>query len=223
MTDSSMSIQETSIRDCVGPVAFHGMSGAFGEDAVISFGNGRATPVPCTSFSDALDAVLRGDVRWAVIPVWNSTVGRITSACAELQRRRDAIQTVRYIDVPVKLCLVAAVETTVDELRYVASHPAALAQCKRLFARHSQLMACEASDTANAARQLAALITAATARPAGSSLAPWYAALPWSSTRSLGAIASARAARRYRLVVLRENVQDNVTNFTRFAAVRRRE
>jgi prephenate dehydratase len=126
------------------------------------------------------------------------------------------------VDVPVRHCLLALPGTSIADIRYVGSHPAALAQCTRLFAANDALVACAAFDTAGAARELATLGELGDAtRPRTSDT--WYSALAIDGPTRLAAIASADAGRQYGLSILREGVQDNPTNVTRFAVVRAKE
>lgn len=199
-------------------IAYQGIAGAFGEEAVNRLWRAHGIAVPAATFADALDAVQHGATHWAVIPVWNAIVGPIRGACVELHDRRAVLQTIRHVDVEVGLCLLALPGARLCEIRYVGSHPAALGQCGQFFARHPHLARCEAADTASAASEIAQLNRSA--RPFGNNA--WFAGVSFESANSLAAVASRRAAREYGLAILVENIQDARTNFTRFVAVRRR-
>lgn len=196
-------------------VAYQGVAGAFGEEAVHRLWPDGASARPARTFSDALSAVANGDADRAVIPTWNSSIGRVDAACAALDARAATIVRDREIDVPVRHCLLALPGTSIDGLRYVGSHPAALAQCAGLFGGAHGLVACDAFDTAGAALELSRY-----GERAPPDAPPWYAGLDVDHPGRLAAIASAGAARHYGLVVLRHDVQDDRTNLTRFVAVR---
>jgi prephenate dehydratase len=200
-------------------VAYQGMAGAFGEDAVRRLWRRGAQTYPTRTFAAALTALVRGDVEWAVIPIWNSTIGVIASSHAVLAEHEAIVEPVREIDVPVRHCLLAHSGVSAGQLRFIASHPAALAQCSKLFAKLPDVARCVASDTAGAAWELAQHARASAAEMTHE---PWYATLPVDSARLLGVIASRRAARRYGLAVVRQDVQDDPGNFTRFAVLRAR-
>jgi prephenate dehydratase len=195
--------------------AYQGVPGAFGEDAVRRFWEGRVCGHPVATFDAVLDALTSGDVEWAVLPIWNSTIGRVAAAREVLDARSHMVVREGEVDVPVHHCLLALPGASLDTVRYVGSHPAALAQCTRLFRLHPRMTAVEAFDTAGAARQLASFDRA---RAAGDE--PWYDALEVESPMSLAAIASAQAATAYGLAVLERGVNDQPTNFTRFVALR---
>jgi len=82
---------------------------------------------------------------------------------------------------------------TFREIRMVASHPVALAQCERFFEQNPQLKRVPAEDTAGSVREMME-----------------------KGDRSCAAIAGRPAARRYGAIILRESIQDNAENFTRF-------
>jgi prephenate dehydratase len=150
-----------------------------------------------------------------VVPVWNSTIGDVTEACAALDERAARIVRDDEVDVPVRHCLLALPGASLRGIRFVGSHPAALSQCSRLFDAPRRFVPCSAFNTAGAALELSRFndsVRAATD--------PWYAHLPIDGGSQLAAIASARAAHRYGLVILHHEVQDDPTNVTRFAVVR---
>src|SRR5437762_4822060 len=62
-------------------VGYQGESGAFGEVAAAGCGN---LPAPYASFEKLLDALGRGDIDEAVLPVENAVVGGITEALEPL-------------------------------------------------------------------------------------------------------------------------------------------
>lgn len=196
-------------------VAYQGIAGAFSEEAVHRCWHGRAVAYPTSTFAAALDAVVKGDVECGIIPTWNSTIGSITSACAALHDHAATLVQECEVDLPVRHCLLARAGTMLDDVRYVGSHPAALAQCSRLFDGTRPFVACEAFDTAGAALELSRYGVTT-----DGDLEPWYARLPDSDAAHLAVIASARAGERYGLIVLQGDVQDDPTNLTRFTVVR---
>ena len=199
----------------VARAAFQGIAGAFGDEAIERLWQGRVRSHPRPTFEATLDAVLCGDVEWAVIPVHNSTIGEIEPACRALAERGASLECVDELTVPVSHCLLALPDTTMSQVRHVGSHPAALAQCARFFHENPALTAREAFDTAGSARELAEFERASAGRHA-----TWYSALGVRDGRALGVLAGERAAARYGLVVLRQAVQDRADNATRFVAVR---
>jgi prephenate dehydratase len=202
-------------RNATPHAAFQGIEGAFGDDAVQRVWQGRVRAYPTPTFEAALDAVLDAEVEWAVIPLHNSTIGDIEPACRALAERESSLVRVDEVIVPVRHCLLTLPGTTISRVRYVGSHPAALAQCGRLFREQPDLTACEAFDTAGSARELAEFDRGSVERGA-----TWYSALGVRDGSALAVLAGERAAARYGLVVLRKDLQDRPDNATRFVVVR---
>jgi len=94
---------------------------------------------------------------------------------------------------PIEMQLIALPGASLEDIRCVASHPMALAQCERFFAAHPKWKRVPAEDTAGSVRE---------AISAGD--------------KTRAAIAGRRAADHYRAVILAERIQDNAENFTRF-------
>ena len=201
-------------------VAYQGEPGAYGELAIVQEWRGLAAAVGAPSFADALALVGRGSADFAVIPIWNSTIGDIQDTRLLLAHHAPRIETVAELTVPVVHCLLALPGGSLATLRYVGSHPTALAQCRRLFAARRALQPCIAYDTAGAARELTALGSNALASPSRNGALPWFEPYRSAEPTALGVIASEAAARLYRLEVLAEGIQDQPTNETRFVIVK---
>jgi prephenate dehydratase len=178
-------------------VAFQGELGAFSELAVAQLWGPQAEPVPCREFDDVLRAVAEGAVDAGVIPVENTTVGRIPGSAEALRAFPTLVQVDETV-VRVHPCLLAPKGIGIRDLRRVHSHPAALAQCSRYFHDHPWLEAVRTYDTAGAARDVARHHDGVT-----------------------GVIAGRPAAVRYGLAVLEEDIADTRDNDTRFVAVSR--
>jgi prephenate dehydratase len=223
-------------------VAYQGECGAFSEAAVLEHWRGAAIPVATRSFAALFAALHAGEAEFGLLPVWNSTIGDIAAAHGLLAARGGDVEVVSQVELPVRHCLLGFPGVTVESLRVVGSHPAALGQCRGFFARHPWLRAVEAYDTAGAARELALHGHGAGMRggalhdrPApGAAMridgpapqpapAPWCDAVPARSLRQHAVLASIAAASRYGLTVIAEGVQDDPANCTRFVAIRRAE
>ncbi|HVX41566.1 MAG TPA: prephenate dehydratase domain-containing protein [Gemmatimonadaceae bacterium] len=199
-------------------VAYQGVPGAFGEQAIRRYWRDDALARPMPTFAAALEALLIGAADWAVIPIWNSIIGRVNPGCEALEELPEAIVRTDLVEVPVRQCLVAIPGTALDDVRYVGSHPAALAQCTRFFAAHPAIAPVTAFDTAGAAMELAGY-----GEHTLNAADRWYASLGVDGPSRLAAICSEYAAQRYRLAVLAHDVHDDVSNVTRFAVVRAHE
>jgi prephenate dehydratase len=178
-------------------IAFQGELGAFSDQAVGALFGPDAARLPLREFHDVVCAVADGRADFGVLPVENSVAGPVTSclaaisACGELEIGEQVV-------IPIEQCLLAHAGVALEELRSVASHPVALAQCAAFLRRHPHLRAEAAYDTAGAARDVAA-----------------------GGRRSDAAIAGRAAAERYGLVVIADAIQDAPDNRTRFVTVAR--
>jgi prephenate dehydratase len=175
-------------------VAFQGDLGAFSEQALRQIWGDNAEPVSRRTFDDVARAVAGGDVERGVLPVHNAIVGRIETSLSAI----GAYPTLTIVDettVIITPMLLALPGVTLAEITRVASHPAALGQCRQFL---RDMPTEEAWDTAGAARELAA-----------------------SGDRTLAVIAGPAAAARYGLAVLVEYVADRTDNLTRFVALAR--
>ena len=172
-------------------VAFQGEPGAFSEAAAFQLLGGSISTVPRATFDAAFTAVPEGAADALLAPVENSLAGSVVRVFDLLLESRLAI--VAETILPIEMQLIAAPGSSLADIRSVASHPMALAQCERFFAAHPQWKRIPAEDTAGSVRE-------ALSR----------------GDRSCAAIAGRRAAEHYQGIILAENIQDNAENFTRF-------
>jgi prephenate dehydratase len=142
----------------------------------------------------------------------------VQDAAAALDARIARLAISDEVTVSVRHCLLALPGASLGSIRHVGSHPVALAQCQRFLRAHPDVQYHRAYDTAGAARELAthACISEPHARS-------WLGAVQHESVLSLAVIASARAAARYGLEIVRADLQDNASNATRFAVVHSRQ
>lgn len=210
----------TATRIAAPRVAYQGEPGAYGEMAITREWGGVATAVASPTFVDALATLGHGDTDYAMIPVWNSTIGEIQDTTVLLSHHAARVETVSEVTVPVVHCLLGLPGATTSTVRHVGSHPTALAQCRRFFLARPLLLPSIARDTAGAARELAASGPASHGVPARFGAVPWFERYKPVDPRALGVIAGAHVARLYGLVVIAEGVQDSPSNATKFVVVR---
>jgi prephenate dehydratase len=95
----------TAVRTVAPRVAYQGEPGAYGELAIMRQWGGEATPVSATTFPETLSLLGRGGADYAVIPVWNSTIGEILDTTLLLTHHASRVETVAELTVPVVHCL----------------------------------------------------------------------------------------------------------------------
>jgi prephenate dehydratase len=168
-------------------VAFQGERGAYGEMATLQYFP-DVKLVPLKSFQDVFDAAETGKVEYIVVPLENSIEGSINEIYDLLLQTK--MNVVGEIYQRVRHCLIA--NRGAKMIRYVHSHPQALAQC-RAYLQNKGLMPVPTYDTAGAAKMIKENKMADSA-----------------------AIASKRAAEFYDMEILDEGIEDRKNNYTRF-------
>lgn len=170
-------------------VAYQGTAGAYSHLACRRvFPDGEA--VACDDFQSALELVAGGFAERAMIPLENSSAGRVEEIY-RLIPRTSLFVTAEHFE-PINHCLLGLPGTQLSDIEEVSSHPQALAQCHQRITNLG-IKAVAAMDTAMEAR-----------------------ALSLSGDRHRAAIASELAAELYGLQILHKNFQDVMGNTTRF-------
>jgi len=172
-------------------IAFQGERGAFSEAAAVQLLGESISTVPCATFDAAFRAVPEGHADALLAPVENSLAGSVVRVYDLLLESNLTI--VAETILPIEHHLIGCPGSSLEGLRSVSSHPMALAQCERFFLEHPGLRRVPAEDTAGSVRQALA-----------------------NGDRTAAGIAGRRAAEHYGGVILKESIQDNSENFTRF-------
>jgi len=170
-------------------IAYQGVQGAYSEQACKNAYPDYKT-IACDTFHEAMWMVEEGDADLAMIPLENSTAGRVEEIYRLIPKM--SLHVIAENFEPIVHCLLALPGVKIEDLKYVASHPQALAQC------HNHILSlglkAEAKlDTAGAAKELIEL-----------------------KDPKRAAIASKLAADLYGLQILKENFEDKHGNTTRF-------
>ncbi|MBJ3761306.1 prephenate dehydratase [Maribius pontilimi] len=172
-----------------GRISFQGELGAYSHQACVET-RPALQPLPCRTFEDAISAVREGRAVEAMLPVENSTYGRV----ADIHRLlpESGLKIVDEAFVRVHICLMAAKGTPLERIRRVRAHLVLLPQCAH-FLDSLGIEGIAAADSAGAAAALAAQPRA-----------------------DEGVLASAMAAETHGLEILARNIEDQDHNATRF-------
>ncbi len=170
-------------------IAYQGVKGAYSEQACLNAYPNLKT-FSCDTFFEAMWLVEQGDVDIAMIPLENSTAGRVEEIYRLIPKMKLHVVGEHYE--MVSHCLIGVKGSCLEDLKVVASHPQALAQCHNAI-MELKLKAEAKFDTAGAAKEIAKL-----------------------GDISKGAIASKLAAKIYDMEILKENFEDIKGNTTRF-------
>ena len=170
---------------------FQGEPGAFSEEAAQRL-LGEVETRGYRTFETLVAAVDNGEVTHGLLPCENTIAGPIARAY-DLLSEYASLAIVDETTHAIEQCLIGTAGSTIEGLDRVASHPVAIEQCRRFFARHPHLRIDIADDTAGSVRQIVQ-----------------------NGDPRAGAIGPALAAKRYGGVVLQHCVHDEAENLTRF-------
>jgi prephenate dehydratase len=133
-------------------VAYQGEPGAYSELAVRE-AFPEADAVPLKLIRHVFAAVDAGEAEFGVVPLENSQAGSINETY-DLLLHDETLRMVGEVVVPVDHALMARPGTKLENVRWVFSHPQALAQCDE-FLNELGVDRVPVFDTAGAARRLA--------------------------------------------------------------------
>ena len=175
--------------DALKKIAFQGVPGAYSHMACQAV-KPNMDAVACASFEDMLSQVQDGQAALAMVPVENSTAGRVADIHHLLPE--SGLHIIGEHFQRVNHHLLAPRGSQLDKLKTVHSHAQGLAQC-RLHIRELGLTPIMHPDTAGAAKDVATL-----------------------GDPTVAAVASRLAAEIYDLDIFIDSLEDDKKNTTRF-------
>ena len=188
---------DSHCRGQVGPhsVSFLGPKYSYSHLAAIKYCGDAASFAPVASIPAVFDAVHRGDSICGLVPIENSTDGRVVDTLGMFVRRH--MQICGEVLLPIHHNLLASGNR--EQITEIHSKPQALSQCRAwLAANFPAAKLVEVSSTTAAAESA-------------------------SRHQHIAAVASLPAGRAYGLDVLNKDIEDNSDNVTRFAVLGRDE
>ena len=175
-------------------IAFQGELGAYSHQACH-----QARPdmnaLPCRTFEDAIERVRTGQAQFAMLPVENSTYGRVADIHSLMPQ--SGLHIIEEVFLRIQINLLAVPGSTLQQITKAMSHTVLLGQC-RSFLSQNGIHRISGPDTAGSARQISEL-----------------------SDPTIGALASELAAKIYGLNILAKNIEDHGNNTTRFLVMSR--
>lgn len=172
--------------------AYLGPVGTFTEAALRTITGGSDQLTPCSNVTAALDMVRNGQADYALVPIENSVEGVVARTLDELAIG-EPLTIVGEVLLPVTFALM--VRDANAEVKKIATHPHAEAQCRKYIAKHyPNAEIVTTNSTAAAAEALA-------------------------NGQFDAAVASEVAAKTYGLTVLNNNIGDAEGAVTRFVLV----
>ncbi len=170
-------------------IAFQGALGAYSHEVCLS-AMPQAIPVPCRTFEGVFRAVNDGRADLAMLPVENSTYGRV----ADIHRLlpESGLHIIGEAFVRVRIALMARPGVALEDVKHVRAHLVLLPQARAFLDAHG-ITSEPAADSAGAAEELAE-----------------------GQSTTDGVLASAVAADIHGLNVLAQDIEDLDHNTTRF-------
>ncbi|MEL7345098.1 MAG: prephenate dehydratase [Pseudomonadota bacterium] len=177
-----------------GKIAFQGELGAYSDEACRAVRPAMET-IPCPTFESTIEAVQSGAADLAMLPVENTTYGRVADIHRLLPQSGLHIIDEAFLRVHINLLGVPGAK--LEDITQAYSHLVLLPQCARFLKTHG-ITGRVSPDNARAARDVAQ-----------------------AGDKSTGALASELAAEVYGLDVLAKHIEDEDHNTTRFLVMSR--
>lgn len=177
-------------------VVYQGVEGAYSHEATMEYFGEDVDAYHVKTWEEAMKAVESGQADYAVLPIENSSAGAVSDNYDLLIKYHNYI--VAEVFLPVKHALLGVPGGSMEQIHTVFSHPQALMQCSEFLNSHGEWSQISVENTAVAAKKVLE-----------------------EGDPSQAAVASEAAARLYGLTVLREGINYNKDNVTRFIVVAR--
>jgi prephenate dehydratase len=170
-------------------VAFQGELGAYSHIAINELFENPEIKT-CATFEETFKVAFENDDYKIVIPLENSLAGRVADIHYLLPKYKLQIHAEHFQKVEHNL--LAKESAKLEDIKYVRSHSQAIGQCQKII-MEKKYKTIISADTAGSAKELSD-----------------------GNDNSIAAIASKLSAKIYNLKILKENIEDEKGNVTRF-------
>lgn len=175
-------------------VCFFGAVGSYSEQAMEECFGREVTSFSGATFREVMKAVQEGKADFGVLPIENTTTGGITDSY-DLLLEYDNYLIGEHI-IKIEHALLGLPTAELSDITTVYSHSQAIGQCRKFLEEHKQIHPIVFSSTSESAKQV-----------------------KYSGDKTQAAIASKRAADIYGLNVLKECLNTEDVNSTRFIII----
>ena len=169
-------------------VSFQGERGAYSEAASASFFGNEIKAISCFTFVDVLKNTENDVSDYSILPVENSLEGSIGES-NDLLLSTD-LNVIGEIYYRIHHCLIGT--GSIGDIDTIYSHPQALGQCRQ-FIQENSLKTIPSYDTAGSVKIIKDL-----------------------NENNVACIASKNAAKIFDVQIIKEGIEDNTNNYTRF-------
>lgn len=175
-------------------VAYQGVKGSFSEEALIKYFKNYDEIKNYEEFVDVFEALKNNEINYGVLPIENSYTGAITEVYDLLVKYNFFIVGEECLKINQHLLGIEG--SSIEEIREIYSHPQGFAQSRSFLNELVDVRLIPYYNTAISAKYVADI-----------------------KDKSKGAIGSKRASEIYGLEILKENINDNKDNHTKFIVV----
>jgi len=182
-------------------IGFLGPKGTFSQEAMLAYtkGSNDFVGVDYNTMVELIMAVENDEIDEAVVPIENSLEGAVSTTMDMLACDVD-LKIKAEVVIEIKQNLMAKKGTDIKDIKYILSHPQPVGQCRKfLNSVFPHAVVKYVYSTAQAAKEDA------------------------QGDGNMASIGSLAAAKEYGLEVLKESIQDNDKNFTRFVVISKKE
>lgn len=178
-------------------VGFPGVEGAFTEEALIKFFGNDCSKVAYEEFEDVFEALNNKEIDYGILPIENSSTGAVSITYDLL--KKYGFYIVGEECIRIEQHLVGIHGSIVEEIDEVYSHHQGIEQSSEFLKKYPHLKLIPFHNTAISAKLIKELCD-----------------------KSKAAIASRRAAEIYGLDIIKECINNQKDNFTRFIVISRK-
>lgn len=176
--------------------AYSGKKGAYAEQAIsLYFDSKEVDAIAVDSFPEIFQSVIDGKVDYGMVPIENSLAGSVYQNYDNFSRFED-VSIVGAVTLNIRHSLLGKPGTKLENVKTVQSHPQALAQCRKFLDEFKDWTIIDSVSTSTAAENVSK-----------------------SSEYDCVAIGSRRNAELYGLEILKEDIENDAGNFTRFVII----
>tara|TARA_Y100000590_G_scaffold463808_1_gene631530 strand:+ start:4815 stop:5633 length:819 start_codon:yes stop_codon:yes gene_type:complete len=169
-------------------ISFQGEHGAYSESAARKFHRDEIETSPCNTFEDALKNTEDGESEFSILPVENSIEGTVGQSIDAITNTK--LNAIGEIFLKIEHCLIGTGK--LNDIDTVYSHPQALGQCSE-FIHKNNFKTVPTYDTAGSVKIIKEI-----------------------GKNNCASIASKFASSLYDVPIIKQGIENNSNNYTRF-------
>ena len=194
VSDSKNNIKAANLYDENIKVVYPGIAGSYSGEALKAFFSNVTNVINTDTFYEAADIVAKGGADYGVLPFENNSSGAIADTLDLILSKK--LHIAGEISIEIKHCLLGTNDSDIEDIEEIYSHNQGFLQSHTFLERFKTIKKVPLENTAFAAKFVAE-----------------------NNSKNKAAIASKLCAEVYGLKVLKENINENASNSTRFVII----